>query len=403
VLEDASPRERMRAMLETPRNSMVACFREMTSAGHFHLAVVGMLLSSFSPPGVASGQVRLGDQAVAIVKREVLEWSSVVAVDANDSLLVVMVDEEPVLHLFGITDGAHLVSWGRTGEGPGEFQSSAGVALVGDRVYALDTTQRRLSIFTQMGVHVETVLLDDLDFPFANKLYRASGDTVLIGAFEPMGHGRAVIAWTVSGLARNVLTYQDGTTDHRIRLEAPGAPSFTVLSPFRARPRWAADPFSGNVLYWPGHGKDIQVIGLDGIARDPVTLVLDDRFEVTSQDREHWIATAIPSEFRGQRVFEPLRPVAREIVEFPGDHALFYEMMAGPANTVWLRRNPNGRAQVVWDVWDAAIGQPTNRVMLREGLRLLALHNNYGILVNSEDASQEAVEVRLISGIGGVD
>lgn len=41
--------------------------------------------------------------------------------------------------------------------------------------------------------------------------------------------------------------------------------------------------------------------------------------------------------------------------------------------------------------------------MLREGLRLLALHNNYGILVNSEDASREAVEVRLISGIGGVD
>ena len=130
------------------------------------------------------------------------------------------------------------------------------------------------------------------------------------------------------------------------------------------------------MLYWPGHGDVIQVFGLDGNARDSITILLDDYFEVTLQNREHWFATGIPSDFRGRRVFEPLRRVARDVVEFPDDHPYIYEMMAGPRNTVWLRRSPGGRRQAVWDV---AIGQQTDRVVLREGHRLLALHNNYGI------------------------
>lgn len=219
-------------MLKTFRNSTSIRFGDMLRMASSHLAVVGILLSSFSLPVAASGQVHLSDQPVATISREVLEWSNVVATDANDSLLVVMTEEEPVLHLFGITDGTHLASWGRMGEGPGEFQSSAGVALVGDRLYALDTTQRRLTIFSPTGVHLETMSLDDLPFPFADKLYRAQGDTVLIGTFEPMGYGRAVTAWTASGRATDVLAYQAGTADDNVRLEAPDAPGLTLPSPF---------------------------------------------------------------------------------------------------------------------------------------------------------------------------
>ncbi len=363
----------------------------VTAVGHCHLAVVG--LSLFSPLAVASGQVRLADQPVATISREVLEWSRVAATDATDSLLVLMTEEEPVLHLFGITDGAHLASWGRTGEGPGEFQSSAGVALVGDRIYALDTTQRRLAVFAQTGMHIETILLDDNPFPFADKLYRASGDTVLIGTFEPMGTGYAVIAWTADGVARTVLEYQDRTANGSVRLEAPNAPSLTLPGPFGARPNWTADASSGRLLYWPGHGQDIQVVDLDGNAGDPITLFVDDRFEVTAQDQEHWFATGIPSDFRGQRVFEPLRRVARDIVEFPNDHPLFYEMMAGSGNAVWIRRTPSGRRQAVWDV---ASGQRTSRVVLPEDHRLLTLYRNYVVMLKTDDANPIAVEVRLL-------
>lgn len=369
----------------------------MTTTAHSRLAVFCMFLSSFSLPVAAAAQVGLGDQAIATISREVLEYSDVVATDANDSLLVVLTEAEPVLHLFRITDGTHLASWGRTGEGPGEFQSSAGVALVGDRIYALDTTQRRLMTFTQTGAHLETILLADIPYPFADKLYRANGDTVLIGSFEPMGWGRAVTAWTASGRAGDVLEYQSGTKDDNVRLEAPDAPGLTLPRPFRSRPRWAADSRSGQVLYWPGHGHDIQIVDLDGNARDSITLPLDDRFEVTSEDREYWFA-GFPSDFKGQRVFEPLKRVARDIMEFPDHHPLFYDMMAGPRNTVWLRRTPSGRQQVVWDV---ASEQRTDRVMLREGHWLLALHNNYGILLNSNEESQDALEVRLVVGLGG--
>lgn len=366
----------------------------MTTTAHSRLAVVGMALSSFSLPVAAAAQVGFADQAIATISRESLEYSDVVATDANDSLLVVLTEAEPVLHLFRITDGAHLASWGRMGEGPGEFQSSAGVALAGNRIYALDTTQRRLMTFTQTGAHVETIRLGDIPYPFADKLYRVNGDTVLIGSFEPMGWGRAVTAWTAAGSAGDVLAYQAGTKDDNVRLEAPDAPGLTLPRPFRARPEWAADPRSGRILYWPGHGHDVQVVDLDGVARDSITLLLDDRFEVTPEDREHWFA-GFPSDFKGQRVFEPLKRVARDIMEFPDDHPLFYQMMAGPRNTVWVRRTPGGRQQAVWDV---ASEQRTSRVMLREGYMLLALHNNYGILLNSNEESREALEVHLVVG-----
>ncbi len=360
-----------------------------------HVSAIPLL--TFGSPTAAFAQTQLGEQAVVTIDGEALQWSGVVATDANDSLLAVMTESDPVLHLFLIRDGRHVASWGRRGEGPGEFESSAGMALAGDRVYALDTTQRRIAIFDLAGVLIESTLLNDLPFPFADRLHRARGDTVFIGAFEPMGQGRTVTAWTSDGFAKEVLAYQAGTRDDLIRLEAPDAPGLTLPGPFRTRPLWSVDQVSGNILYWPGQGRDIQVIGLDGSIDETIPLPVDDLLEVTSEDREHWIQTGIPRDFQGIRAFEPLRRVARDIVEFPEHHPLLYNIISGPHNTMWLRRTPNGRSQIIWDV---VTSRGTSRVLLSRGQKLLGLHSGYAVILMTDDIGQEVVELRLVQELG---
>ena len=91
-----------------------------------------------------------------------LLWSDVRWVSTNDSLLVVMTKSDPVIHLFDLADGSRHRSWGRRGEGPGEFGTSTGIAFAGRHIFALDTKLDRLSIFEFTGDLVRTMRLDDL-------------------------------------------------------------------------------------------------------------------------------------------------------------------------------------------------------------------------------------------------
>jgi hypothetical protein len=53
--------------------------------------------------------------------------------------------------------GAFVRSWGRGGEGPGEFRSLDGVSLIGDTIYAFDLDLRRANTFTSAGEHIATI------------------------------------------------------------------------------------------------------------------------------------------------------------------------------------------------------------------------------------------------------
>jgi len=65
--------------------------------------------------------------------------------------------------------GAHLVTAGRQGEGPGEFVGLGGVALLpGDSVVAYDDRLRRFSVFDGAGGFVGVNVLDAEGFPGMN-------------------------------------------------------------------------------------------------------------------------------------------------------------------------------------------------------------------------------------------
>ena len=324
-----------------------------------------------------------------------LVWSEVRAVSADDSLLVVLTGSYPVIHLFELADGTHRQSWGRSGEGPGEFQSSTGVALVGPHVYVLDGNQGRLSIFEFRGDLVRTVSLRNLGMStLPIRLDRAGGDTVLFGLAVPMGNERTIIARSLGASANEdpvrqntVIVYPRRTAT--LRLTAPGAPGLTLSPPYSPRPDWT--PVSGGVAFWQGPESEVRILGLDGGLKSVVTLALDDRFEVTAEDREFWFQDAIPQEVFGQRVFEPLREKARQTVDFPRYHPPVFELLGGPDDLLWVRRTPDGRDQV-WDVVDTQ-GQLAGRISLTPGQALMAVIPDHVVLKVTDGLGVESVEV----------
>lgn len=325
-----------------------------------------------------------------------LLWNNVRAVSTDDDNLFVLTLSSPRIHRFDLSDGNHLLSWGQRGQGPGEFQASSGITLVGEHVYVLDGNQGRLSIFELTGELVRTIPLQRFGMPpnFPRWLYRATGDTVLFGLSVPMGNERMIIARSFGASASEDPIHQDTvivfparTTS--LRLTAPGAPSLTLSPPYSPEPQWT--PVSGGVAFWQGLDSDIQILGLDGVLKSAISLTLDDRLEVTSEDREFWLQDAIPQEFSGQRVFEPLRVKARQTVDFPRYHPLMSRILGGPDSLLWVRRTPNGRDQV-WDVLDTQ-GQLASRVSLASGQALMSVIPDHLVLKVTDELGVESIEV----------
>ena len=249
--------------------------------------------------------------------------------------------------------------------------------MVGRHLYVLDGSQRRLSIFESTGAGVRTINLQNAGMGayYPRRLGAAVGDPALFDLAEPMGDERIVIARTFATNADEESVRQDTvivyprSTATRLRLTAPGAPGYRVSPPYSPAPQWA--PVCGGVAFWQGSDAEVRILGLDGTLKSVVPLALDDRFEVTADDREYWFQNAIPQEVFGQRVFEPLRQAARRTVDFPRYHPPVFELLGGPGDVLWVRRTPDGRDQV-WDVVDAQ-GRLANRVFLAPGQALMAV------------------------------
>ncbi len=329
-----------------------------------------------------------------------MAWTGVVAADGDESRLVVQTESEPVLHLFDLAAGTARRSWGRHGEGPGEFRFSRGVALANQHIYALDGAQARLAIFNLAGDLARSAALRELGVlpNFPRRLARSGGDMLLLQASEPMGNESVVIALAFDAdpggdsapRQDTVIAYR--TSPDLLRLTAPGAPSWTVPPPLAARPRWAA--VSGGMVFWQGPGPELQRFDLTGTPEATFALPISDSFDVDEEDREHWLRTAIPQEFMGQRVFEPIREAARETVNFPEHHPLVSRLLGSPEGFLWVRRTPAGRPQV-WDVVDDR-GQIAGRIALSPGHRLMALLPGRAVVRVTDDLGVESVQIHLV-------
>lgn len=102
------------------------------------------------------------DLRIGAVDDPVLSLTAVgaVEVDRNGRLYVTQ-EMDGRVRTFG-RDGTPLGSFGGRGEGPGEFQSLAGLAWVGDTLWVLDWQQHRFNLFTSDGAFVRVVKVETL-------------------------------------------------------------------------------------------------------------------------------------------------------------------------------------------------------------------------------------------------
>ncbi len=80
----------------------------MSSA--FPRIVIGTatLLFLLITPLPATGQLQVDPEPVYQFGGDDLSWDDVKALDVRDSLLVVLTESDPVLHLFSLDSGSHL-------------------------------------------------------------------------------------------------------------------------------------------------------------------------------------------------------------------------------------------------------------------------------------------------------
>ncbi len=182
-----------------------------------------------------------------------------------------------------------------------------------------------------------------------------------------------------------------------MRLTAPeGPPSLTVALPYSSVPLWT--PVAEGVAFWPGTDAEVRILGVDGELIAMIPLALDDRFEVTPEDREYWFQNAIPQEIFGQEgVFDAVRREARRTVDFPSYHAPLNELLGGPQRHLWVRRTPNGRDQV-WDIVDEG-GQVAGRVSLAPGEELLDAIPGHLVVKATDDLGVESIDLQRC-GVG---
>lgn len=366
---------------------------------------IALITTVIGTPGDSAGQQTCTDRnPLYRLDGDDLLWVNVRAVSTDDNHLFVLSLSSPRIHRFDLADGTHLQSWGQDGEAPGEFQSSSDIALVGDHVYVLDGNRGRLSIFKVSGELVRTVALQNFGMPpnFPRRLDRAGGDRVLIGLSVPMGNEESIISRSFGASASEDPAHQDTVIVYpkrtaTLRLTAQGAPGLTLSSPYSPAPQWTH--IAGSVGFWQGPDSDIRILGFDGVLKSVISLALNERFEVTAEDREFWIQNEIPQEVFGQRVFEPLREKARRTVDFPRYHPLVFELLGGPDDLLWVRRTPDGRDQV-WDVVDTQ-GARAGRVSLTPGQALMAVIPGHLVLKVTEDLGVESIEVHQCRKLPG--
>lgn len=315
------------------------------------LAALALLAGAAAPAEAQTGLQRLrvlgrGDGALYQVRDAAY----------NGGELVVLSAPAPALHLFGARGRR---SWGARGRGPAELANPQNAVWLGGRILVRDAELQKIASYDRSGNLVGT---RPLRGGMVVQLEAAGADT-LVAFFNQQN--RLVVR--LRGARQDtVLRYSAaGPTVH---LSAPGAPSLTLAAPYTPLPTWTALP-DGRLAFWDGRENAVRLLDRAGrtVARLPLPAT---RYPVTAADREAWFDAGIPSQVRGQRVFEPLRQQARREVRFPEHLPPVLALRADPSGGVWVQQTPGASGQR-WVF--LAQGQPAHRFQLPPGHGLLAV------------------------------
>ena len=264
-------------------------------------------------------------------------------------------------------DGSHAGTWGRRGEGPGEFEvrGPTGVApWPGDSIAASDHVVRpRLSLFDMNGNHGRDVTLD------------ATRGNIL----DPLPNGRIVSKGSATFNRMAVFETRD-----LVRLETEWSVldvDGTLYASFGRLPFGEVYFNSGGGVHHPFERR-----AEGAVWGDLVAIGVSDSYEIKAFAADGSLVRIV------RRDWEPRTPTKAEYDERaswgvppPVDsHPAFAEMLADRAGYLWVREYRMSREEApVWTVFDPE-GRVLGMVETPAGLEVFEIGEDY-VLGSAED------------------
>jgi len=207
------------------------------SRPRFWRNAIGALLCA-GQPVVAYAQVPTKLISVRRLSAETHDLSSLSAVAIGPNGTVVVTQGQDRSLRFFSKDLKPLKSVGRSGEGPGEFQSLKSVVWSGQKLLVMDARLARISEFSQTGAYVGSVPFALALLPGAHAEYRQLSPQRVVGPSEilslaVLGTRGAFSLWViVSDASGTFLRTVAAVPADRCELEGP---SVSVMMPYCPR------------------------------------------------------------------------------------------------------------------------------------------------------------------------
>jgi hypothetical protein len=289
------------------------------------------------------------------------------------------------LRLFG-PDGTAVGSWGREGEGPGEFQSIRVVgALEGDTVVVLDGRLRRIHLFhPDLGFLGQSTIDEEVGMTFFSTGMFGNGDIVFGGGltFGPGGDT------PTEGLSRSDTPYRAATLEGSLAADfgtVPGPEIFVQtrggggeyfisasVIPFGRGPAAHA---RGDRLFL-GSTDTYEIRGYDPTGRlDRIVRVLQPLAPVSSQELDRFIEERV-IELDDPSGAPELRSSLRDMPT-PGTMPAYRALVLDSEGFLWVEDflKPGERLRS-WTIFDGE-GVPRTRLSLPSDNRVLEIGRDY--------------------------
>ena len=289
-------------------------------------------------------------------------------------------------------NGSHRITFGRPGEGPGEFTNLTSIAkLAGDTIAAIDNLNGRASLFTSAGAFVRS-------FPIP-RLPGASAPNV-VGWLED---GTLLIQTNsrpVSRDTRDQSTHFLYAVDRHGEIletlgEFPGSRLGRNGLPlgFGSRARFAV----GGALAWYGHSSDFELVGHDRTGSVRKIVRMNRTPKAVTQEEIAESRARVEKSLEGRS-----GPSVERILdtEFASTHPVHGILMADETGSLWVQRYRNDFAQDPgpgeWDIFDAE-GRLTGYLTIPNELRITEIGGQFVLGVHSDALGVQTVRMhRLI-------
>jgi len=256
--------------------------------------------------------------------------------------LYVLDGQADEVRVFG-DDGTHLRTFGRSGEGPGEFNRPAGMALDSQgTLWVMNWGNARYTGFDPRTGEVRREarrLASFAAFPWPG-LVDEDGrlfDVGLDRTGEP-----SILRMDTAFVPRDTMALPRAGDEHFIAFRRGEVMVMATLDPFAPRPAWTPRPRGGIVV---GEGAEYRVHRIDFSGDTSMTMeLLREPVRVTAAERDSALSV-----FEGMiEMADGARPDRRPRVPDvkPAHGTLFVD----DADRIWVRRTPTPGATTAWDV-----------------------------------------------------